>query len=334
MEVADIQKGESITVRDLFTGEVLTVPDRSLSETASPNYLTLAQVVDHGGRLHFEAVGALCLPPLEKIKILEIRKHLFKGKDCPRHQLDDLDLAFIGFYLEMLEDSQDGEMPVLHNTDGQMIEFVKLTWEISSAHEAYQALKPLNVLAESDADNEVVVDSAGQIISAHIGWSKLGNDKIKSFDNTLLGHINISERRVEAEVNSRERAQLLRTEVEKRLPRAAFLQQSKSTSVESMMKTAKPPSPEERAEMERMENLPEVQAIKRKFAEDYWKAWLDEPIPALGGISPRKAAKTKTGREQVKALLTDYKLRSGELSLDMETAKYVEDAARKLGIEW
>jgi len=34
--------------------------------------------------------------------------------------------------------------------------------------------------------------------------------------------------------------------------------------------------------------------------------WLDEPIPYLGGKTPRQAAKTARGRELVNRLLKDY----------------------------
>lgn len=41
------------------------------------------------------------------------------------------------------------------------------------------------------------------------------------------------------------------------------------------------------------------------YLRDYYVRWLDEPIPALGNKTPRKAVKTKKGRAQVTALLKD-----------------------------
>ena len=44
-------------------------------------------------------------------------------------------------------------------------------------------------------------------------------------------------------------------------------------------------------------------AIVQQGLDDYYRRVLDEPIPALGGKSPRAAAKTVKGREKVAAWL-------------------------------
>ena len=43
------------------------------------------------------------------------------------------------------------------------------------------------------------------------------------------------------------------------------------------------------------------QALRRIYAN-----WSDEPIPALGGKTPRQALATATGRERVRGLLRSY----------------------------
>ena len=42
-------------------------------------------------------------------------------------------------------------------------------------------------------------------------------------------------------------------------------------------------------------------ALRRSYAN-----WCDEPIPALGGKTPRQALATATGRERVRGLLRSY----------------------------
>jgi hypothetical protein len=44
-------------------------------------------------------------------------------------------------------------------------------------------------------------------------------------------------------------------------------------------------------------------ALVRQGLDDHYRRVLDEPIPALGGKSPRAAAKTAKGREKVAACL-------------------------------
>lgn len=39
--------------------------------------------------------------------------------------------------------------------------------------------------------------------------------------------------------------------------------------------------------------------------ERHYAEWLHDPVPALGGKTPREAAKTKRGHEKLDALLKD-----------------------------
>lgn len=49
----------------------------------------------------------------------------------------------------------------------------------------------------------------------------------------------------------------------------------------------------------------EAIAIPPEIQEELVRGWVDEPLPALGGQSPREAAQSKTGRPRVVALLKD-----------------------------
>jgi hypothetical protein len=56
---------------------------------------------------------------------------------------------------------------------------------------------------------------------------------------------------------------------------------------------------------------PEVQAeVLGRFYEEHYRKWLDEPVPALGDRTPRHAAKLKTVRPKLIALLKDFESRS------------------------
>jgi hypothetical protein len=43
----------------------------------------------------------------------------------------------------------------------------------------------------------------------------------------------------------------------------------------------------------------------RAFKAEHYATWADQPVPALGGQSPREMAKTKKGRERVELLLRE-----------------------------
>ena len=43
-----------------------------------------------------------------------------------------------------------------------------------------------------------------------------------------------------------------------------------------------------------------------EFYEQHYRRWLDEPVPALGNRTPREAARLKTGRPKLVALLQEF----------------------------
>jgi hypothetical protein len=44
------------------------------------------------------------------------------------------------------------------------------------------------------------------------------------------------------------------------------------------------------------------------FKRRHYADWLDQPLPALGGKTPRVAVRTKAGREQVDLLLKECEI--------------------------
>lgn len=52
--------------------------------------------------------------------------------------------------------------------------------------------------------------------------------------------------------------------------------------------------------------LPEVQAMLKREMNKHWDSWPDTPVPALRGMTPRKAAKDPIGRELLESLLLDF----------------------------
>ena len=47
----------------------------------------------------------------------------------------------------------------------------------------------------------------------------------------------------------------------------------------------------------------EMDAIIRQYKANFYARWVDEPVPALGGKTPRQAIRSKAGRAQVDVLL-------------------------------
>jgi hypothetical protein len=64
--------------------------------------------------------------------------------------------------------------------------------------------------------------------------------------------------------------------------------------------------PRRDAEQERLMATPEVQAALQETVRRHYRSWPDEPLPALGGRTPREAVRDSDGREAVQALLRQF----------------------------
>jgi hypothetical protein len=61
---------------------------------------------------------------------------------------------------------------------------------------------------------------------------------------------------------------------------------------------------------------PEALVAMRQFRERHMLAWLDESIPALGGLTPRVAARSARSRSQLEALLKEFDQHEARLPVE------------------
>jgi hypothetical protein len=67
----------------------------------------------------------------------------------------------------------------------------------------------------------------------------------------------------------------------------------------ALVRAAGPPPPPE------ADPPPEVQEAIREMLRQHHESWVDEPVPALGGMTPRQAAATSTRRHDPELLPKD-----------------------------
>ena len=116
-----------------------------------------------------------------------------------------------------------------------------------------------------------------------------------------LGTFVLDEGRIVLETMSKSRAERGRAFLEALAGDAVKHRATSLESVEQAMKhrPAKPPREADRVP-------PEVEAeIVGAYYERHYRAWVDTPLPALRGQTPREASQSKTGRPKVVALLKD-----------------------------
>lgn len=212
----------------------------------------------------------------------------------------------------------------------------KLIFEIESPDDIFEALHELcfNTSREELLD-DAEIDKSGKITSIDFSWLKKGNKKHKTWDNTVWGHIKIDGKKMVVEVNSKERSDLFQKEIKKRMPTGWKLNSTLIESIESQLKEAKTSKTKKIAmakEQEEMMSNPEIRKHMEDMMKTHWDNWIMDSIPALGGLRPVDAVKTKDGREALDALLTQFERDADSRPMVGQTRKTFETIRSKLGL--
>jgi hypothetical protein len=134
--------------------------------------------------------------------------------------------------------------------------------------------------------------------------TKAGNPRHRSWDNTVIGRIVVSETRLTVETNSTRRADSLQSAVETHLQGVVRFRLRKEENTAQLMATARESvatGPQRPDEM-----LPSEAAALRQFRERHMRDWLEEAIPALDGLTPRQAAQLPRARRKLETLLKEF----------------------------
>jgi len=299
-EVSGVEPGESVTLRDLFSGETRGVREATASRTLVVRDALLARVVDHDGVSLLCGVHPRALAPIEAAEVVRrARARLRRKGAVPPARLRDegFGRALIRSWETTVADldARAAIPPELSNTDGDP--FLLTTDHFEIAPGARPAVE-----AQLAALPGVTPPDAGEDPPAYV-FLRPGNRTNRSWENTVIGRASFSGQTLRAETNSRERADALRERLE-----AACGDRLRHRAREH----ADPLS--EAAPLGRREHAPaplppEAQQLILEQQQRYYTDWLDEPVPALGGKTPREAARTAQGRSAVDVLLKDMENR-------------------------
>ncbi|MBW2612221.1 MAG: SEC-C domain-containing protein [Deltaproteobacteria bacterium] len=304
-EVKGVDKGKGMTLQDIFRGSRIEAQERTGSEYIQPGDLLYGRAVSVDGVGMLIGLSPTLIPPDRKPDIIQFRKRL--GHDRSAITDDTLyawDAEIRELYFHI--DHSLHSMPQLCNTDGHPMEIHRLIYEVSSAEDVFEKLYDLCVtMTSEELWTDAKRDNNGRIIRVEIPWDRQGHKASPGMPNTILGRIVIDGQRLTAEVNSAERAQALRHEIDARLGDGCRFKVDEIQDLDSMMSKHAAGTAENKPSKEHEELMqhPEVQAQLDGMIGKHWESWVDDNIPALGGESPREAVKTADGREAVEALL-------------------------------
>jgi hypothetical protein len=302
LEILSVQPGKSLHIKDVMTGADMIVQERAGSEMLSKGDIVYGRVVRIDDVGMFLGLSAAVLPPGIKPQLIDLRRSLSEGRrKLSNDDLYDWDLEIREFFMEI--DRVLHNRPELRNTDGDPMEFHKLTYDVESAD---QAVEKLASLCETETTDEIraaaAMDKGGNIARVEFNWDQIGNPIHQAMPNTVLGKIKINGKQMTVTVNSAARAKKIQKEIKKRLGAAAKLRLDVISDLDAMMNEEAGNEP--MTEKELMES-PEIQQHIAQMLETHWDSWVDQKIPALGNKTPKQAVRTADGREAVEALLLD-----------------------------
>ncbi len=337
-DVLSVRPGDGFTLRNIFTGEEINVTEHSGSRQSQTGDILFGKIVKIDGVAMLEACAPMMFPPMEKSAILKLRKKMERrNKTLTSEVLRKYLYDMLSVYHDITDRLLNPSLPQLQNTDDDPFLPHHLVYEIESPRAAFDALKPLCLtMTEEVLLEEAEFDTKGELLKIELPWQKRGNEKNKSWGNTVLGNIKIDGRRMTIEVNSENRAQKIRALIEEMLPGARY----KTTVIESlqaMLARAKeegetPVSRQRQKEQDELNSRPEVQTELAKYMRQHYSTWPEIKLPALNGKTPLQAVKTKDGREMVEALLMEFEQRGKHSSPPLDPA-IIAELRSKLGLE-
>ena len=129
----------------------------------------------------------------------------------------------------------------------------------------------------------------------------------------LVGQARVSDRRLRVDTNSVERADTLRGQIERACGSLLrHLVREHGDPLSSAAAVGERSAEDQRDD----EPSPEMHALARAIKEQHYTEWLDVPVPALRGETPRAAVSTEDGRARVEALLADFERAETSLPAD------------------
>ena len=332
--------GKSLALRDVFLDRAFTVKEAQATRTLRRGDIIFARVVPLDDQAVLVGMAPVALPPRELNWLLDIRDGIKKEMRRLRLKLSPenllgCDLEMRGAYFSAVESLTNPPRPVLQNTDGDLIRFVKLDYEINcSPQEAFDSLRSL-ALHQEAIPEDAIRDENGSLVEARIDWARKGNEK-HNWENTILGMLTIKGNTLTAEVNSEKRAKKIQSEIAKRLGKQATFKRAVHESVDDKLEemaaqSGTPAFEDALREQQEFASRPEVQAVVKAQMDAHWEGWYNERVPALRNKTPLEAARTKAGRERLEALLLDFERRNEEVS-QPHLRVDIEAMRKKLGL--
>jgi tetratricopeptide (TPR) repeat protein len=274
-EIEHIRRGEGVTVRDVRTGDVHQVRERTASRQLTVGALICVRVVPAGDTMQ-----------------------IFGGiEPAALHQRDEL-IALLDSEPDPVELvsflSRRLAPPALQNTEGDPLVLCEVTLRTGD---------PAALTAELDETYERDDDPGITRWFEHV--TSHGRQRIRAT-------LRLDRHEVTIEANSEARIDRVLDTLHALDPTLTVVNQSRRPARDTheaaaLLADALPAGEDPTSLLDPADPAdPEVVAAVDRFVRDYERTWLDEPIPALAGHTPRQAAADPTRRGDLIRLLDSF----------------------------
>ncbi|MYN67405.1 MAG: DUF2384 domain-containing protein [Acidobacteria bacterium] len=288
-EVVAVDPGKTVKLRDLLSDVQRTVQEKRGSRTLVPRDTILARVVDH------EGISLLCgmhPRPLSPVGAAEVVR--YTGRRLQRRgtvPIDRLRDPAVGSYLIRhwedavdVADAQRAAPPQFCNQDGDPL--LPTTDHFDVTPGAAAAVEARVAALDGAERGETIEDRT------EYAFLRPHDPPHPDGEQAVIGHVRVEPTVLRLETNSVTRADALRARIETACGTRIRHRAREHTDPQALLKDREerppPPAP----------GSPEARAVA-EFKRRHYARWLDQPLPALQGRTPRDAARTAAGRAEL-----------------------------------
>ena len=334
-QVKEVEPGKGVLAEDIFSGEEVFLSDVSLSNQITKWELITFRKIKVLEEWQLSAAGGREPPKYKE----DIRRFVMDHFQHFKKQNRTADLPVFlrekGYLLAqrfLTLKSKPPEMPQLFTSSGEKFEFWEARYDLTDFNNALDLLDQEEDFQQTDSDE----DDQGNLLKAFYDWLERGKSagqieqikpqgglQLKSFFTSgpgmesygILGSVTLEPGRLVLTAQGKERLAIGKRLLQNVLQRLIKHRMDAVQSIESMMEEKEKAKPKKLDEEIPLEIK---QALLKDMYDNHYREWLDCPIPALGGKSPRKAIRSKEGRQRVEDLLREMEYLHNESDVEYD----------------
>ena len=288
-EVQTVIPGESLVLKDLFTRRSVKVLERSASRSLRKWDALFTRIARMG------EVGLITGPVLEvpRRKLQWAIDSLKKFTDEPgdrsvtwarffKNHWDDVPYLWFLLWVSPFEGME------LQNFDGHDLRDISVAYSLVAGGGA-QASARLDGIDELSRDDDE-------------RWAWVEERDRGALENVSVAFVSIEGDSVVLRVNSREREERVRERIDQVFG-DLVVKVDRSSEAMDMEAIQRGPGPVDDGPEDEPIPLDVQRQVVHQMLASHYRRWLDEPVPALDGLTPRQAAAKRSHRQRVVALL-------------------------------